>query len=147
MKLNYVGIPSGAGAYRCSAIFGTLGTNSRISMIGCTVGSERLRAPDGSYSRGLLRGDLAMASYALSNQAIGTLAAGGVWTATTTVIGASVGDGPYLVLSNVPGGLSGLIAQAWPTADDTVSVQITNPGTSSRAVATQSLIIMGRKIY
>jgi hypothetical protein len=127
-------------------LYMNLAANSSVMLRGNSWGAGSWPVPGGTYSRVYIKGD-PLLTRTLTNQAVGSIAAGASWSLTgITMTGAMINDGTYDVQSTTPGGLAGLIVQAWCTADDTVTLQITNPATSARTVATQTIQITARRV-
>jgi hypothetical protein len=144
---NLLSAPSGMGSNRWCLIVGTPYTGSQLVMRNNRWAGVAVPVPDGgSYTINIVKGDANLAgSY---SQTLGTIAAGAsVQITGLTLRGASVGnDAAYMVQSATAGGLSGLSARVWPTADNTITLEVTN--ITSAAItrsSAQTLLVRGMR--
>ena len=144
-NFQMIATPSGMNANRWCLVVGTPYTG-QITLRGNKWGPNPVPVPDGSglTTMAIVHGDPLLTA-TLASQAIGTLAAGANWSTSLTMRGAVVGD-VFDVQSAVAGGLVGLDVKAWATADNSVTVRITNTSASAVTAGTQTLTIAGRKL-
>jgi len=144
---NFITPPSGMGSNRWCLIVGAPYAGSQIVLRNNRWAGVAAPVPDGSsYAVNIVKGDVNLSgSY---SQTLGTIAAGASTQITgLTLRGASVGnDGAYMVQSTTAGGLAGLSARAWPTADHTITLEVTNITSAAITRSTaQTLLVKGMR--